>query len=115
MSDLANKKCIPCEDKNAKSLSGEAVSELLREIRGWSIVPGGKKIEKEWILKDFVSAVNFINEITDIAEEEGHHPDIIIENYNHLKVIFWTHNIGGLTENDFIMAAKIDKLFLWNR
>ena len=115
MSNLSDKKCIPCHDKSIRPLSSEKVSELLTEVRGWSIVPGGQKIEKEWIVKDFVTAVRFLNEITDVAEEEGHHPDILIENFNHVKVMFYTHNVGGLTENDFIMAAKVDKLFLWNR
>lgn len=115
MNNLADRKCIPCHDKSARPLSGEKVSELLKEVRGWSVVPGGQKIEKEWIVKDFVTAIKFLNEITDVAEEEGHHPDILIEKFNHMKVTFYTHNIGGLTENDFIMAAKVDRLFLWNR
>lgn len=115
MSNLSDKKCIPCHDKSIRPLSSDKVSELLTEVRGWSIVPGGQKIEKQWIVKDFVTAVKFLNEITDVAEEEGHHPDILIENFNHVKVMFYTHNVGGLTENDFIMAAKVDKLFLWNR
>lgn len=115
MSNLADKKCIPCKDKSVRPLSSLKIEELLKEIKGWQVTPGGKKIQKEWILKDFVTAVKFINEITDVAEEEGHHPDLSLENYNHFKVTLSTHNVGGLTENDFIIAAKIDKLFLWDR
>ena len=115
MSNLSDKKCIPCHNKSIRPLSSDKVSELLTEVRGWSIVPGGQKIEKQWIVKDFVTAVKFLNEITDVAEEQGHHPYILIENFNHVKVMFYTHNVCMLTENDFIMSAKLYKLFLSNR
>jgi len=76
-------------------------------VPGWMLDEKGQKISKEFKFKDFIGAINFVNYIAEIAESEGHHPDIKI-NYNKVLLELWTHAIGGLSENDFIVAAKID-------
>jgi 4a-hydroxytetrahydrobiopterin dehydratase len=104
--DLTKKKCKPCEG-GVPPLGKEEVKKLLGEVRSWTL--NGKTIEKEFSFKDFVAAMKFVNQVAEIAEEEGHHPDLFIH-YNRVKVILWTHAVDGLTENDFIEAAKIDVL-----
>ncbi len=105
--DLLKKKCVPCEDKSIKPLSREDAQDYVDESHGWILDAEATKISKEYKFKDFIGSVNFINTVADIAEEEGHHPDIEI-NYNKVKLTNWTHAIGGLSVNDFILAAKID-------
>lgn len=75
---------------------------------GWHVLDG-KKLEKEFLCKDFLRAMSFVDMIADIAEEEGHHPDIHIH-YDKIRIELWTHTIGGLSENDFIVAAKIEQM-----
>jgi 4a-hydroxytetrahydrobiopterin dehydratase len=108
MNNLLKKKCKPCEDKNMKSMNREEAEDYLTQLSGWELREG-KKIVKEYKFQDFIGAVNFINLIADIAEEEGHHPDINIHDYNKVTITLWTHSIGGLSENDFIVAARIDE------
>lgn len=108
MSDLLNKKCIPCEG-GVDPLTLEKSQELLKEIKGWSL-EDNKKIKKVFQFKDFKYAMGFVNEVADIAEYEGHHPDILIFGWNKVEINLSTHAIGGLSENDFIMAAKIDAI-----
>lgn len=83
------------------------VERLLAQVSGWSL--NGKWITKEFKFKNFVEAMKFVGRVADIAEQEGHHPDIHIH-YNKVRFDIWTHAIGGLSENDFILAAKIDAL-----
>ena len=83
------------------------VERLLYQVSGWSL--SGKWITKEFKFKNFVAAMKFVNRVADLAEEEGHHPDIHIH-YNIVRFDIWTHAIDGLSENDFILAAKIDAL-----
>lgn len=104
--NLASKKCLPCEGWVPK-LTDEKVQELLKEVPEW-------KLEDEMIVRtfkfgNFIGSINFVNELAEIAEEEGHHPDIYI-NYNKVKLELMTHTAKGLTENDFILAAKINEL-----
>lgn len=106
--DLTQKKCIPCEEGTA-AISREQASKLLKETPGWTLNIEAIKITKEFTFKDFVEAIDFVNKVAKIAEAEGHHPDIHIF-YNKVAFDLWTHSIGGLSENDFIVAAKIDKL-----
>ena len=80
----------------------------MKEIPQWEIIKG-KQISRTWLLKDFVQALKFVNSIGKLAEKEGHHPDILIS-YNKVVLDLWTHSIGGLSENDFILAAKIDQV-----
>jgi 4a-hydroxytetrahydrobiopterin dehydratase len=106
--DLAKKTCVPCE-RGASALSAGEVAKLLREIKGWTATPDNKKIEKRFTFPDFVAAIAFINKMAGVAEAEGHHPDFSVH-YNRVDVTLDTHAIGGLSENDFILAAKIDEL-----
>lgn len=105
--NLKDKKCIPCEDKTVKPLTREEISPLLEQISGWELDSEAKKISCARMFSDFKEAMKFVNSIADIAETEGHHPDISIS-YNQVVLTLWTHSIGGLSENDFILAAKID-------
>ncbi|MGH7829449.1 MAG: 4a-hydroxytetrahydrobiopterin dehydratase [Candidatus Binatia bacterium] len=105
MSDLTEKRCVPCEG-GVPSLGKAEVEKLLAQVPGWSL--SGKWITKEFKLKNFVEAMKFVNRVADVAEQEGHHPDIHIH-YNLVRFDIWTHAIDGLSENDFILAAKIDE------
>ncbi|MDP2788528.1 MAG: 4a-hydroxytetrahydrobiopterin dehydratase [bacterium] len=105
--DLLKKKCIPCEGKGIKPFDQLEAEDYLAHTNGWVLDSEGKRISKEYKFKDFIGAINFVNTVADIAEMEGHHPDIEIH-YNKVRLTNWTHAIGGLSENDFILAAKID-------
>ena len=105
--DLTDKKCVPCEGGVPPKTEKEAI-ELLKELDGWEL-RDGKKIERSFGFKDFYETIEFVNAVAWICNREGHHPDLEVS-YNKCKVVFWTHAIGGLSENDFICAAKIDRL-----
>ncbi len=107
MQNLLNKKCIPCEGMGMKPFDKAKAEGYLADAPGWVLSEDGNKIWKEFKFKDFIGAINFVERVADVAEMEGHHPDIEIH-YNKVKLILWTHAIGGLSENDFIVAAKID-------
>lgn len=105
--NLTKKKCVPCEG-GVKPLSPDEYETYLRtELSGWTDIDA-VKIEKEYKFKNFQEALDFISKVGQIAEEEGHHPDIYLHNYKFVKLILSTHAIGGLSENDFILASKID-------
>ena len=106
MNDLTQKRCVPCEG-GVPPLAKPEVEKLLAQVPGWGL--DGKWITKEFQFKNFVEAMKFVNRVADLAEEEGHHPDIHIH-YNIVRFDIWTHAINGLSENDFILAAKIDAL-----
>ncbi len=107
--DLAQKKCVPCEG-GAAPISEAELNGYMSQLPGsWSAAEGGKKIRKEFQFRDFKEAIGFVDKLARLAEEEGHHPDIYIF-YNRVVVELWTHAIGGLSENDFILAAKAEKL-----
>ena len=107
MTDLIQKKCVPCEDQ--APLKEEEIKNYLSELKdGWEVLEN-KKIHKLFKFKDFKEAMIFVNKIADLAESEGHHPDITIH-YNKVDIVIWTHSIGGLSENDFILATKIDNI-----
>jgi 4a-hydroxytetrahydrobiopterin dehydratase len=107
MSDLATKRCEPCE-QGASALKGEELRKLYGQIEGWTLV-NEHHLEKEYRFKDFREALGFVNRLGEVAEEEGHHPDIFLT-WGKVKVTLWTHSVGGLSENDFILAAKADRL-----
>ncbi len=107
--ELKRKKCIGCEKGNVKVLDKNEAQDFLDEVLGWSMNKGATEISKEFIFKDFVQAVDFVNAVADIAEGEGHHPNIKIV-YNKVRLDLSTHAVEGLTENDFIVASKIDSL-----
>ena len=104
--DLLKKKCIPCE-AGGEPLGRADAQDYLDELIDWKMDEEAKKISKEYKFKDFIGAINFVNNVADIAEFEGHHPNIHIH-YNKVLLELWTHAINGLSENDFIIAAKID-------
>lgn len=110
MKNLLTKKCVPCEG-GTQPMSKEESQKYLSEVLGWEFFPpaGGKKIKKQFTFKNFKGAMAFVNKVADLAESEGHHPDIFIS-YNKVRLELWTHAIGGLSENDFIIAAKINNL-----
>jgi len=93
-----------------KPLAKTEAKKLLKEIVAWELDDNARKISRTFEMKNFVDAVDFINKITDIAEEEGHHPDLALFSYKNLTVELSTHSIGGLTLNDFIVAARIDAI-----
>lgn len=105
--DLTQKKCVPCEG-GIPPLKPDQVTEMMKQISGWAL--NGKLIEKEFLFNNFVEGVQFVNRVMPVAESEGHHPDILIHGYKKVKVMIFTHAVGGLTENDFILAAKIDSI-----
>lgn len=105
--DLTEKKCVPCEG-GIPAFTEKQAKAYLKQIRGWKLVKN--KIEKNLEVEDFVQALKFVNKVADLAEEEQHHPDILIHSWNKVKITLYTHVINGLSENDFILAAKIDKL-----
>jgi len=107
MNDLAKKKCIPCE-KGAPALSMKEVRGLLSKVPAWNLTPNKKRIRREWLAKDFVEALAFFKRVAKIAEAQDHHPDLHLVGYRNVTIEIWTHAVGGLTENDFILAAKID-------
>jgi 4a-hydroxytetrahydrobiopterin dehydratase len=106
--ELHDKHCVPCEG-GTPPLSASEATQLLKNISGWNLVEH-TKIEKKFHFVDFKRALTFVNEVGDIAEFEGHHPDIDLHDWNKVLVTLSTHAAKGLTENDFIMAAKIDQI-----
>jgi len=109
VTDLTQKKCVPCEG-GMPSLTHEEIQPLLAQVTGWTVAPDEKSISKEYKFKNFKAALGFINQVADIAEAEGHHPDINLHDWNKVTLTHSTHAIGGLSANDFILAAKIDAL-----
>ncbi len=103
------KKCRPCEGDMEKFTPRE-IKEHLPALSGWRLTQDGQRIEKHWQVRDFLAGIHFFDKIAELAESEGHHPDLHLEGYRHLWIELWTHALGGLSENDFIMAAKIDQL-----
>ncbi len=107
--DFTKKHCVPCES-GSPPLSNEKEDEMLMEVQSWLLIRDGThKIRRQFKFKNFKEAIKFVNKAAEIAEEEGHHPDIYIF-YNKVQLDLFTHAVGGLSENDFIMAAKINAL-----
>ncbi len=106
--DLTQKKCVACEGGTAPLNKAEAQA-LLKQVSGWALGEDGKWIIKQFKFADFVEAMAFANKITPVAEREGHHPDLHIS-WGKVVVELSTHAIKGLSENDFILAAKVDQL-----
>jgi 4a-hydroxytetrahydrobiopterin dehydratase len=106
---LTGKRCVPCEGGVPK-LSAEQVREYLAEVPAWKPTGDGQRIRRDWRVKNFTTALDFFNRVGRIAEEEGHHPDLHLTGYRNVAIELSTHAVGGLTENDFILAAKIDTL-----
>jgi len=111
MTDLLQKKCKPCEG-GISALDISEIHKYQKKIDGWEVKPNEKKIyflEKKFKFKNFLNSQKFINEVSKISENEGHHPDILF-GWGYAKIKITTHAIEGLSENDFILAAKIDQI-----
>jgi len=108
-SALKHKHCKSCEG-DVPRLSPAETDKLHTSVPDWRVLPDGKHLRREWQVKDFASGMEFCRKVADLAEEEGHHPDLHLVNYRDLAIELSTHAVGGLTENDFILAAKIDDL-----
>ena len=108
MSELAAKQCVPCKG-GIPPLAGEALEALLARLgpNGWQVI-SGHHLEKSYTFADFSSALAFVNRVGSVAEEQGHHPDIYL-GWGKVRITVWTHKIEGLTESDFILAAKADQ------
>lgn len=106
---LIAKKCQPCEG-GVQPYTLEEANKQLANLDGWQLTHDGRRIRKDWKVKHFVDGMSFFNKVAEIAEDDRHHPDLHIEGYRNVTIEIWTHAIGGLSENDFILAAKIDQL-----
>lgn len=105
---LTSQKCVPCEG-NVKAFTPDQVAIYMPQVPNWQLLDN-QKLQREFKLKDFKAAIAFVNKIADVAESEGHHPDMDIHSWNKVTVTLWTHAIKGLFMNDFILAAKIDEI-----
>lgn len=105
---LTQKTCVPCKG-GIPPLTRQEAEKMLREAPGWELKDGAAKIESQFKFKDFISTLEFVNKVGALAESEGHHPDITF-GWGYCNIVFFTHKINGLHENDFIMAAKVNNL-----
>ncbi len=107
MSELASKSCVPCRG-GVPPLAGKELDNLHKQLPEWEVV-NGHHLKRSFTFPDFAKALAFVNKVGGIAENEGHHPDIFLT-WGKAEITIWTHKIDGLTESDFILAAKIDKI-----
>jgi len=106
--NLLSKKCVPCEG-GTEPLKGEKLAVYSPIVLDWTVIEE-TRIEKDFKFKDFQEALTFVNKVGELAESEGHHPDMLLHNWRKVKIMLSTHAIKGLSENDFIMAVKINQL-----
>ena len=106
--ELTRKRCVPCEG-GVPVLAPEQVRQYLAALPEWKLTADGQRLRREWRVKDFLTGLDFFNRVGQLAEAEGHHPDLHLAGYRNVAIEIWTHAIGGLSENDFILAAKIDE------
>lgn len=109
MDELKKKSCIPCESGLAP-LKQEEFLPYLEQVPAWTVIDDNTKIMREFSFRDFKTALDFVNVVGEVADDEGHHPNIYLHSWNKVKITIYTHVIKGLSENDFILAAKIDAL-----
>lgn len=107
LTDLAERQCVPCRG-GVPPLAGEEITKLASQVEGWQVI-NDHHLQKTYSFKDFREALDFVNRVGQLAEEQGHHPDICF-GWGKADVSIWTHKIDGLTESDFVLAAKIDRL-----
>ena len=107
--ELRAKRCVACEGE-ADRLTSTQARQLLDSLEGWELADGDKQIRKHWEVADFAAGLGFVNRVGELAEQEGHHPDLHLTGYRHVVIELSTHAVGGLSENDFILAAKIDEV-----
>ena len=108
MNELASKTCIPCKG-GMEPLQGPQLDALLAQVSKWNLSPQGHSIERNFKFKNYYKTMAFVNALAYISHQQDHHADLEV-GYNHCRVIFSTHAIGGLSESDFICAARIDNL-----
>jgi 4a-hydroxytetrahydrobiopterin dehydratase len=108
MTDLAAKQCVPCRG-GVPPLAGKELDDLQAQLGGGWRVTGGHHLEKEYRFKDFREALAFTNRVGELAEQQAHHPDIYLA-WGKVRLTIWTHKIDGLTESDFVFAAKADRV-----
>jgi 4a-hydroxytetrahydrobiopterin dehydratase len=106
---LVGKKCKPCEG-GVDPCSIAQAGDQLKRLPGWYLTHEGQRIRRDWTVKNFMAGMNFFNRVAELAEADGHHPDLHLVGYRNVSIELWTHAIGGLSENDFILAAKIDQV-----
>ena len=106
---LVAKHCVPCEGGVPKYSAAEA-AEQIKKLEGWKLVNNSERIRREWTVKNFMAGIEFFTAVAKVAEAEQHHPDLHLEGYRNVSIEIYTHAIGGLSENDFILAAKIDEI-----
>ena len=107
MTDLASKSCVPCRG-GVPALKGQSIRDLQAQLDGWGVIDE-HHLSKHYMFRDFKTALAFVNRIGEVAEAAGHHPDITLT-WGKVGVQIWTHKVNGLTESDFILAAKIDQI-----
>ena len=108
MEGLERKSCVPCRG-GVPPLPADEAETLLRQTPGWTLAEDRTRLRRSFEFRDFVAAMQFVNRVADLAEAQGHHPDIAIH-WNRVELTLWTHKIGGLHENDFILAARVNRL-----
>lgn len=106
---LGTKKCVPCEG-GVPRLSPSEAENFRRQLTGWTITADGQRIRKEWTMRHFDASMAFFHRVALLSNAEGHHPDLHLVGFRNVAIEIWTHAIGGLSENDFILAAKIDEI-----
>ena len=104
---LADQQCVPCRG-GVPALEGKELQKLHKQVPKWSVI-NGHHLHREFKFPDFKQALDFVNRVGALAEEQGHHPDILLA-WGKAGITLWTHKIDGLTESDFVMAAKVDRL-----
>ena len=107
MSELAERQCVPCRG-GVPPMKGEQINEMSSQLPDWQVV-NEHHLQRNYRFKDFRESLNFVNRVGELAEEQGHHPDICF-GWGKADITIWTHKIDGLTESDFVLAAKIDKV-----
>lgn len=108
MKGFANKHCVPCED-GFPAMAREQARDLMDQVPGWALAEDARSLSREYAFTDFKEALAFTNRIGELAEEEGHHPDIELS-WGRVGIQLTTHSVKGLSENDFILAARINGL-----
>lgn len=109
MSDLADQKCVPCRG-GVPALEGEALAKLSARLPDWKVMESGHHLQKTFLFPDFKAALDFVNRVGAVAEAEGHHPDLCLS-WGRVDAVTYTHKIKGLTESDFVLAAKMDRIY----
>ncbi|HSB28479.1 MAG TPA: 4a-hydroxytetrahydrobiopterin dehydratase [Pyrinomonadaceae bacterium] len=107
MSELSSKQCVPCRG-GVPALKGDEITPLLNQLNGWEVIEE-HHLTKTYRFANFRESLSFVNRVGELAEEQGHHPDICF-GWGQAEITIWTHKINGLTESDFILAAKIDEV-----